>query len=493
MENSDAPIIPVYLDKLWDSIFSYRGGKFFWKLPRRIPVEVSVSFGAPMPSNSTAAQVRQRVQELGTESQLRGQSHEDVLGLRLLQSSRLRPLGFCMADQSGEILSYGEVLGRVLILSRQIKLRFAGEHRIGVLMPPCITAALLHMAIIFAGKTVVNIPYGPKRGGPDRFIRATDVKHVITGREWLHGLQIEHFEQAFYLEDWNWFDSTEYWHARLALLALPAKMLISLYGDPLANPNDPVAILWSMNSAKSDKPVVLSHQSILYPVNSFMQVFDEITSDDKIIATVPLFTTMGILCNLWLPMLHGMGVVFHHNARTKISEIGALIKEHRASVIFDMPRVFKAFYEQLPPEAFSYIRFAIMGGESVTMEFLEQFEEYFGTKLYEGYGNTETGPVTMNIPDVRSPGNMQRGTKMGSFGQPLPYVTIKIVDPETFEELPMGEKGTLLVKTPFRMLGYLNDPHATQAAFHDDWYITGDEASVDAEGFVFFTNLSTMP
>lgn len=492
MENTDAPIIPVYLDKLWDSIFSFRGGKFFWKLPRRIPVEVSVSFGAPMPSNSTAVQVRQRVQELGTEAQLRGQSHQDVLGLRLLQSSRLRPLGFCMADQTGAPMSYGEVLGRVLILARQLKLRFAGEHRIAVLMPPCSNAALLNMAIIFAGKTVVNIPYGRQRSAPERFIKDTQVKHVITGREWLHSLNIEHFEQAFYFEDWNWFDPTQYWHARLALLTLPSTLLVSMYGAPAAVPSDPVAILWSLNPDKSHKPVVLSHQSIIYPVNSFMQVFDEITSDDKIVATVPLFTTMGMLCNLWLPMLNGMGVVYHHNARSKISEIGALIKQYRASVIFDMPVVFKAFYEQLPPEAFSYIRFAIMGGESVTLEFLEQFEEYFGTKIYEGYGNTETGPVTMNIPDVRSPGQMQRGTKMGSFGQPLPYVTIKIVDPTTFEELPMGEKGTLLVKTPFRMIGYLNDPHGTQAAFHEDWYITGDEASVDADGFVFFTNLAMM-
>lgn len=492
MENSDAPIIPVYLGKLWDSIFSFRGGRFFWKLPRRVPVEVSVTFGAPMPPNSTAEQVRQRVQELGAESQLRSQSYDDIMGLRLLESTRLRSFEFCMADQSGDSFTYGEILGRMLILARRIKAEFPDEKRVGVLMPPCVNAALINMALVLAGKTAVNIPYGRRREDPTHFMTMTGVKRVITGREWLHSLNIEPFEGTFYFEDWNWFNQHQYLHARLALLALPAKALLRMYGETRTNPSDPVAILWSLNLEKSGKPVVLSHQSIIYPVNSFMQVFDDITSEDRVVATVPMFTTMGLLCDLWLPLLNGMGIAFHHNARDKITEIGALIKQYKATIIFDMPQVFRAIFEQLPPEAFSYIRFAIMGGESVTLEFLEQFEAYFGAKIYEGYGNTETGPVTMNVPDVRSPGHLQRGTKLGSFGQPLPYVSVKIVDPSTFEEMPTGQRGTLLVKTPFRMLGYLNDPDATHAVFHEDWYITGDEASVDQEGFVFFTELQHM-
>jgi acyl-[acyl-carrier-protein]-phospholipid O-acyltransferase/long-chain-fatty-acid--[acyl-carrier-protein] ligase len=72
-------------------------------------------------------------------------------------------------------------------------------------------------------------------------------------------------------------------------------------------------------------------------------------------------------------------------------------------------------------------------------------------------------------------------------GRPVPGVSVKIVDPETFENLPLGTAGMLLVKGPNVMKGYFGQPEETAKVMHDGWYITGDIAMVDTDGFIHIT------
>jgi len=107
----------------------------------------------------------------------------------------------------------------------------------------------------------------------------------------------------------------------------------------------------------------------------------------------------------------------------------------------------------------------------------------------EGYGMTEMSPVVaVNTPDFREGKEIQIGTKHGTVGLPIPGVAVRIVDPETMEKLPPGQEGMLLVKGPNKMLGYLNDPARTAQVLHDDWYITGDMAKLNEEGFLAITD-----
>jgi len=96
--------------------------------------------------------------------------------------------------------------------------------------------------------------------------------------------------------------------------------------------------------------------------------------------------------------------------------------------------------------------------------------------------------VAVNTPDYRLGKEIQIGTKHGTVGLPIPGVAVRIVDPETKEPLPPGQEGLLLVKGPNRMLGYLNEPGRTAQVFEDDWYITGDMAKVDEDGFLAITD-----
>jgi acyl-[acyl-carrier-protein]-phospholipid O-acyltransferase/long-chain-fatty-acid--[acyl-carrier-protein] ligase len=140
-------------------------------------------------------------------------------------------------------------------------------------------------------------------------------------------------------------------------------------------------------------------------------------------------------------------------------------------------------------EQFASLRFVVVGAEKLREPLRKEFEETFGIDLMEGYGMTEMSPVVaVNTPDFREGKEVQVGTRHGTVGLPIPGVAVRIVDPETMERLPPGQEGMLLVKGPNRMLGYLNQPDRTAQVFHDGWYITGDMAKVDEDGFLAITD-----
>jgi acyl-[acyl-carrier-protein]-phospholipid O-acyltransferase/long-chain-fatty-acid--[acyl-carrier-protein] ligase len=140
----DVPIIPVHLDRLWGSIFSFERGRFFWKWPKRIPYPVTVSFGNPMPANSTAHAVRQAIQELAAEATAHRQTAGDTLPRRLIRSARRNWSHFAMADSTGRELTYGRMLTGGLLVANWARTR-RDEEMIGVLLPPSVAGALVNV------------------------------------------------------------------------------------------------------------------------------------------------------------------------------------------------------------------------------------------------------------------------------------------------------------------------------------------------------------
>ena len=126
-----------------------------------------------------------------------------------------------------------------------------------------------------------------------------------------------------------------------------------------------------------------------------------------------------------------------------------------------------------------------MGAEKLRESVAAAFREKFGLELLEGYGCTEMSPVVaVNAPNFDAGRDTQTGSKPGTVGHPLPGVAVKIVDPVTFDPLAPNNAGLLLVKGSNRMIGYLGRPRETAEACHSGWYITGDIALIDDEGFV---------
>lgn len=96
--------------------------------------------------------------------------------------------------------------------------------------------------------------------------------------------------------------------------------------------------------------------------------------------------------------------------------------------------------------------------------------------------------IAVNCPDFRAAGFFQPASRRGTVGQPLPGVSVRIVDPDSFALLPPGTPGMLLVKGPNVMNGYLGREDLTAQAIRDGWYITGDIATLDDDGFLTITD-----
>jgi acyl-[acyl-carrier-protein]-phospholipid O-acyltransferase/long-chain-fatty-acid--[acyl-carrier-protein] ligase len=169
--------------------------------------------------------------------------------------------------------------------------------------------------------------------------------------------------------------------------------------------------------------------------------------------------------------------------------IGELAATHKATMLISTPTFCQSYIRRIPTDQFAHLRYAIVGAEKLREPLAVEFREKYGIDLLEGYGCTEMAPVVaVNRPNIRHGHESQIGMKPGSVGHPIPGVAAKIVDRETGEDLAVGEEGLLLVKGPNMMAGYLHAPERTAEVIRDGWYVTGDIARLDEDGFVFITD-----
>ena len=138
---------------------------------------------------------------------------------------------------------------------------------------------------------------------------------------------------------------------------------------------------------------------------------------------------------------------------------------HKATVLLANPTFLQLYVRRCTPEQFGSLRIALTGAEKLSDRLSMAFEERFGIRPIEGYGVTECAPViAVNCPDYRAAGFFQPASRRGTVGQPLPGVSLRIVDPDTYERLPVGSAGMLLVKGPNVMDGYLGREDLTAQA-----------------------------
>jgi acyl-[acyl-carrier-protein]-phospholipid O-acyltransferase/long-chain-fatty-acid--[acyl-carrier-protein] ligase len=154
---------------------------------------------------------------------------------------------------------------------------------------------------------------------------------------------------------------------------------------------------------------------------------------------------------------------------------------------------FLRFYlKRCGADDFRTLRLLVCGAEKLPLSLAKEFHEKFGVLPLEGYGTTELSPVvSSNVPDREINGVKQVGNKLGTIGQPLPGNAVKVVDPNTYEEVPIGREGLLLASGANVMVGYLGKPEKTKEVIRDGWYVTGDIGHVDADGFITLTGRLT--
>jgi acyl-[acyl-carrier-protein]-phospholipid O-acyltransferase/long-chain-fatty-acid--[acyl-carrier-protein] ligase len=159
MKDVEAPIIPVALDGLWGSIFSFEKRRFMWKIPHRIPYPVTVNFGRALPHTASPMEVRVAVQELMAEAWAYRKPRMKPLGRAALRTARRHPFRLAMADAQTPKLSFGGALTRTVLLSRRLKRVWGEDRMVGVFLPPSIPGALVNTSATLMGKVPVNLNY----------------------------------------------------------------------------------------------------------------------------------------------------------------------------------------------------------------------------------------------------------------------------------------------------------------------------------------------
>jgi acyl-[acyl-carrier-protein]-phospholipid O-acyltransferase/long-chain-fatty-acid--[acyl-carrier-protein] ligase len=220
-------------------------------------------------------------------------------------------------------------------------------------------------------------------------------------------------------------------------------------------------------------------------VEASAQVF-RVRPKDRIMGILPLFHSFGNMM-LWFGLNCGVGIVFHPNP-LDAGAIGELTRRYRGTMLLATPTFLQLYLRRCTPEQFGSLRLVMAGAEKLSEKLSLAFEERFGIRPLEGYGMTECSPVVaVSTLDYRAPGFYQTGSRRGFVGQPLPGVAVRIVDPDTFEHLPPETQGMLLVKGPNVMQGYLACEDLTAKVLRDGWYVTGDLAVLDQDGFLKIT------
>lgn len=488
IEGLDIPVIPVHLDRLWGSIFSFSEGRFFWKWPRRIPYPVTVSFGKPMPKNVNTQGVRQAVMELGSEAVQYRRGLGDLLHLRFIRTAKRNWSSFCMADSTGKELTYGRALVWSLLFAEWIKRYSPEDSMVGLLLPASVGGALANIAVLMAGKVSVNLNFTAGREAMESAIGQCGIRTILTSRKFLEKAKIEDIKGMVFLEDvMKEIRPIQKVITMVVAFFLPSIILKRFIGHGNIKPEDLATVIFSSGSTGVPKGIMLSHHNIISNIQGFSQVFN-LSKKDRLMGVLPFFHSFGFTGTIWFPMNSGFGAVFHPNPMDA-KTIGEMVSKYKATILLSTPTFCSAYIRKCSTEELSSLRYVIVGAEKLRESFARAFKEKYGIDLLEGYGSTEMGPVvSVNIPDVEHGTVRQRGFKPGTVGHPISGVIARVVDIDTGEPLPCDREGMLLVRGPNRMMGYLGQPEKTKEILHDGWYITGDIASIDEDGFITITD-----
>lgn len=488
VEGSDTPIIPVHLDGLWGSVFSFHGGRFFWKWPRRFRYPVTISFGKPLHSGATAERVRQEVMELGCEAARNRKTVRDLLSFRFIQQAKRSWFSFCMADSTGVSLSYGRALAAGLLLAGRIRRRCPNQNAIGLMLPSSVGGALANLGVALAGKVAVNLNFTTGRAGLESAIAQCQIETIITSQTLLARLGIEHRPGTIFLEDiLREFSQWQKISTSIAAWILPARILRRLSTGKEQSPDDLAAILFSSGSCGEPKGVMISHYNIIANLDAITQVLGN-WKTNRVCGVLPFFHSFGLTATLWMPLLKGFGAVYHPNPMDA-KRIGELCIQYRPGILLTTPTFCKGLIRKCAPDSFTSLHHIVPGAERLPEATAREFKEKFGVDLLEGYGCTEMSPVVaVNTHDYQDGRILQKSRKTGTVGQPLPGTAIRITHPETGELLPPHSEGLLLVRGANQMLGYWEKAELTAQVIQDGWYNTGDIARIDDEGFLTITD-----
>lgn len=381
----------------------------------------------------------------------------------------------CIDERSGA-LTYGQLKMRVCLLADYLR-HLPGTY-IGILLPASVAANLLILATQLAGKVpmMVNWTVGPRH--LEAVVALSKVEVVLSSWAFLDKLENVDLtgidEKLVMLEDVARRLSFQDKLKAMYRSKLGTKSILATFNADKIKDSDSAVLLFTSGTEGMPKGVPLSHRNILSNLHSILGVID-IYSDDVLFGILPPFHAFGFTISALLGLLSGMRLASYPDP-TNGKKMAECVEKWKVTIACGAPTFLKAMLKAALPGQLDTMRLCVTGAEKAPPE-LFQLMASFGKEdvIIEGYGITECSPVlTANRPGKPNVG----------VGQPLPNIDICIVNPETYEDVPVGTQGMILAYGDNIFKSYLNPAVASPFVMHQgkNWYKTGDLGYLDSEG-----------
>jgi acyl-[acyl-carrier-protein]-phospholipid O-acyltransferase/long-chain-fatty-acid--[acyl-carrier-protein] ligase len=488
-QHANAAVVPVWLDRLWGSIFSFQGGKFFTKWPREIPYRVSVAFGRPLEAKAAdIATVREELLKLGELCYSRRPSLDRHLAEECVRGLKRRRFSTAVIDGlDNSELSRAKLLGAAAALSRSLRKEFS-DKRIAIVLPAGKGSMVANLAVLLAGKVAVDLNFTAGRSANESACKRADLRVAISATPFIERVKDFPWPQRLLKLD----ELLPKLKAQILLwwmmsIFVPTRLLLRLLQVPKRGGHDEAIILFTSGSSGEPKGVVLSHRNIVGNVSQFRELLYA-KKEDAILASLPFFHSFGSTVTLWYPMIEGVRIVTYPNP-LEVTKNAALIEKYKLTLLLATPTFLRGYLRKAEPQQLRSLRLVITGAEKLPLDLAKAFEDQFNQRVFEGYGLTETSPVvSVNLPDPEptKPGQLvQPSSRLGSVGKMAPGIAAEIREPETDRKLSLHETGMVWFRGVNIFEGYLHDEKRTADVLHDGWFKTGDIGRFDEDGFLY--------
>ncbi|MBB5349823.1 acyl-[acyl-carrier-protein]-phospholipid O-acyltransferase/long-chain-fatty-acid--[acyl-carrier-protein] ligase [Haloferula luteola] len=390
------------------------------------------------------------------------------------------------ADDS--VLTFDKLLAAALVFSKYLR-EATDAPRIGIVLPPGKAGMVANLAVVFAGKVPVNFNFtasheavrsAMKQSGVDRYITADPFVRKVASFPWPPNRDLIHIERVLPLLK----KKIVAWTILAKLL--PASTLAALFGVGKRKGDDEAVLLFTSGSSGDPKGVVLSHRNVLGNVCQFGSRL-EVGPGDRILGCLPLFHSFGSTVTLWFPCIEGLDLVTYPNP-LETKRLGELIEARKVSLLLATPTFLRGYMKRVKPEQLQSVKLVVTGAEKLPENLADAFHQRFQIRPLEGYGLTETSPVTnVNLPEPSTAGNavVLPSSRQGTVGQMLPGIAVRLTDPATDLPCPIDRQGIIWFRGVNIFPGYLDNPKKSAEVIHPDgWFRTGDVGRVDEDGFL---------
>lgn len=475
------PVLPVAIDCPRSSSVSVEN-------PHNLP-DFVMSFAEPIAVEKLSVATWQQAMLEAHEAAYRSRSlFDQSLPMTLLAGLKRHAKNKVIDGADDSELGYDKVLAAAIALSKYIR-KETDEPRVAIVLPPGKGGLIANLAVMFAGKTPVNLNFtaGPdavrsciQQSGVDCLITADPFVRKVTSFPWPPTRDLILIERVLPTLK----KSIITW-AILSKL-LPTGLLGSILGLRKRKGRDEAALLFTSGSSGEPKGVVLSHRNLLANVTQFSTRLS-LPEGSSVLGCLPLFHSFGCTVTLWYPVIEGVNLVTYPSP-LETKRLAELIALHKIDLLLSTPTFLRGYMRRVDPINLASLKLVVTGAEKLPQSLADSFEDKFGIRPMEGYGLTETSPATnVNLPDPEAQKNAVTipSSRPGSVGQLLPGQALRITDPSSDEELPIDQQGIIWFKGSNVFCGYLNNPGKTQEVITDGWFKTGDVGRLDADGFLY--------